>query len=346
MNRLPGMNRLRLSAASRLIAVLLLTSTPAAADYASAGFKQWSFDYQGTATEVAVWYPASTDSIAIEAGPFTLNVAPAAPLPVARHPLLVISHGTGGSAIAHHPLAEALAAAGFIVAALTHPGDNYQDRSLVADARYFADRPRQLAAMLSAIGSDAQLSQLIDNDRVGAIGHSVGAYTVAALLGAEADRAGLIEHCQRVVDDPSCEYRDPTRGVSNEAAESFSLPASAQAGAINDLPVIRSAVLLAPFGRVISAASRIDESIRVLIIAAEHDEIVPARYHLERLRVVAPAAEVSEAAGAGHFSFIAPIAPRWHSQLAEVAIDPAGLERATFNQWLATKLVNWFNSSL
>jgi predicted dienelactone hydrolase len=46
-------------------------------------------------------------------------------------PLVLISHGTGGSGASHYDTALALALAdeGFVVAALTHTGDNYMDRA-------------------------------------------------------------------------------------------------------------------------------------------------------------------------------------------------------------------------
>ena len=55
-------------------------------------------------------------------------------------PLVLISHGTAGSEASHYDTALALADAGFVVAALTHTGDNYMDQSYVGNRKNLMDR--------------------------------------------------------------------------------------------------------------------------------------------------------------------------------------------------------------
>ena len=162
-----------------LLAIAVCGWSPASANNTNVGLMQWSFNYHDTRVPVAIWFPTPEPASPIKAGPFTLVAASNVAMRETQHPLVIISHGTGGSNIAHHPVAEALAKNDFMVAALTHPGDNYQDRSLVADDRYFDERPRQLAALLRALSTDDNLGPLIDRERVGAVGHSAGGYSVA-----------------------------------------------------------------------------------------------------------------------------------------------------------------------
>jgi predicted dienelactone hydrolase len=70
----------------------------------------------------------------------TQVVAAGAPIVGEHLPLIVMSHGNGGFFGGHADTAQALAQAGFVVAALTHPGDNYKDQSR---ATAMADRPRR-----------------------------------------------------------------------------------------------------------------------------------------------------------------------------------------------------------
>lgn len=156
-----------------LLAIMPVAATTlVATTKTNAGLMQWTFTHHNSNVPVAIWYPTTEPADHIKAGPFTLTAANNPPLENKKHPLLILSHGTGGSNIAHHTIAEELAKAGFLVAALTHPGDNYQDRSLVSDERYFDERPRQLEALLYEISRDPQLKDLIDINRIGAIGHS------------------------------------------------------------------------------------------------------------------------------------------------------------------------------
>ena len=62
-------------------------------------------------------------------GPFTLSVAKAAQPLQGTRPLVVISHGTGGSPLTHRELARHLASLGFVVAMPEHPHDNRGDVS-------------------------------------------------------------------------------------------------------------------------------------------------------------------------------------------------------------------------
>lgn len=105
-----------------LAALLLTTGAPAA----EARSQQAGFEHQVTTdgTEVGVWYPASGTPVHKRLGLYAQDVVPDAPAPKDRHPLIVISHGTGGDFAGHVDTAIALARGGFIVAALTHPGDN------------------------------------------------------------------------------------------------------------------------------------------------------------------------------------------------------------------------------
>ncbi len=318
---------------------------------AHAGLMSWSFGYHDTAVSVAIWYPSSTPARAIPAGPFSLHAASNGEwLPASGHadqyPLLIISHGTGGSSIAHHRIADSLAIAGYLVAAIEHPGDNYQDRSLVANKQYFDERPRQLQALMAALASDPALGARIDPSRVGAIGHSAGGYSVAALLGANPDRDALIAHCAEQNDDPSCGYADPSVGVTTPTDMPFQLPPEADSAVGHPTLTIQSAALLAPLGSVVSASSRISAEIDVLIMDAEQDAILPSQYHADRIHKSAPHAHRTTAKGAGHFSFISPVVAAWAESLGEVAEDPTGFDRDQFNTHVSQTLQAWFDSTL
>ena len=88
-------------------------------------------------------------------------------------------------------MAEALAARGYLVAALRHPGDNWQDQSLRTQRaeQYFDERPRQVSRVIDTLLADPAWSPRIARDargaRVGAVGHSAGGYTVIALAGGQ-----------------------------------------------------------------------------------------------------------------------------------------------------------------
>src|SRR5262245_61609593 len=86
------------------------------------------------AIAVDVWYPVDTEHAdgtptfydfgAFSAGMFSQAALDgAAPAEIVGFPLVVYSHSAGGLAFEANTLTEGLAAHGFVVAALTHPGD-------------------------------------------------------------------------------------------------------------------------------------------------------------------------------------------------------------------------------
>lgn len=124
------------------------------------------------------------------------------------YPLILSSHGHGGTY--HHTIYvhENLASHGFVVMAMWHPGDTFRDSLL-------AQNPEQQAALAEAfIGSlvlrpqdirqtldyaellaEDMLVGLIDLEHVGAMGMSYGGYTALAVAGARLDFSGLADLC-------------------------------------------------------------------------------------------------------------------------------------------------------
>ena len=107
---------------------LCLTATLAQA----AGFRLIDVpaDVDGPALNGAMWYPCSEPPSEIDLGNIAVPGVKDCPISGDKLPLVVVSHGRGGSFIGHHDTAETLADAGFIVAAINHPGDTASDMPL------------------------------------------------------------------------------------------------------------------------------------------------------------------------------------------------------------------------
>lgn len=134
---------------------------------------------------IALWvlYPARAPEHAERVGPYSLPVAIDAAVAGERLPLVVISHGNGGSPWIYRDLAAHLVRAGFVLALFEHPGDNRSDRSLSGTAANLVNRPRHVKLVIDAVLADAHLGKHVAATAIGAIGHSIGAYTVLALAG-------------------------------------------------------------------------------------------------------------------------------------------------------------------
>ena len=101
---------------------------------------------------VALWYPTtSTPRPTTFISGTLLSVARDAPVSGDRRPVVLISHGNGGSALSHVDLAMDLASAGYVVAAPTHAGDNHADQSRQGSPALFSERAGQIRATLDYV---------------------------------------------------------------------------------------------------------------------------------------------------------------------------------------------------
>src|SRR5438105_3262818 len=85
---------------------------------------------KGLSFPVLVLYPTRVPSIPTAFGPYTIDVSPDAPVVEGRFPLVVVSHGTGGSHLLYRTIGAHLAKEGYVVALLEHPGNNRNNNAL------------------------------------------------------------------------------------------------------------------------------------------------------------------------------------------------------------------------
>lgn len=99
--------------------------------------------------------------------------------------LVVLSHGSGGAADNLAWLAEALWAAGFLVAAVDHHGNSCDEELLPEGAAFWWERPADLSVVVDHLQETEHVKG------VAVVGYSLGGYTAAAVLGARIDKAKL-----------------------------------------------------------------------------------------------------------------------------------------------------------
>ncbi|MDO5653013.1 MAG: dienelactone hydrolase [Brachymonas sp.] len=169
-------------------------STAGAGAIVSAGFKNLHVPAEGDIKpiDVKLWTPCEKplQGPFSPGGPFALQAVAGCPVAGAgKFPLIVVSHGRGGTAFAHHDTAEALASAGFIVATFNHPGDNAFDLSNADDFSVLYHRPAQVKRVIDYLLATAPEAERIDANRIGFFGFSRGGYTGLVLAGATPDFA-------------------------------------------------------------------------------------------------------------------------------------------------------------
>jgi predicted dienelactone hydrolase len=323
---------------------VLLATGPASAT--EAGWRPFDAPAQNSSQvpiHVVLFYPTQDSARSIPMGPFTPTVAINGKPDAIVKGLVVLSHGTGGAELNHAFLAEALAKNGYLVAAIKHPGDNWQDQSLFSGpgGYYFSERPRQASRVIDAILSDPEWRPRISVDargpRVGAVGHSAGGYTVLALAGGVPDLMRIVSHCKTDSDDPI--FCSMGRRVTNSGAEKVSFEGMRDSR-------VRAVAALAPMGVVFSARSLATISIPTTIYAGDKDTFLVPRYHAEWVQQNVVKADYHAIQNAGHYAFTDTPSMPIPSPDGDLRANPEGFDRAAFLKQLAIALNQFIDRAL
>ncbi|HEV7309203.1 alpha/beta hydrolase family protein [Ensifer sp.] len=176
------------------------------------GFRQIEiFPASARPLHVALWYPTPDRTGAVAVGENRAFVGISAIVNAAAtdevSPLVVLSHGYGGSWRNLNWLASRLVQQGYIVAAPDHPGTTTFDRN-AKDAAMSFERPRDLSRTIDALVADPQLGGRIDESQIAAVGHSLGGWTVTALAGARFDTELFRAGCRVNASPRACALSD------------------------------------------------------------------------------------------------------------------------------------------
>jgi predicted dienelactone hydrolase len=299
--------------------------------------RQIAPDPDGAPLEVAIWYPSQAAAAPLATGAISQTVALDGPIAGSKLPLIVISHGTGGSYLSHYDTALALAQAGFIVVAPSHTGDTYQDqrRSL-----YILERPRHISRVLDYMLSGWQQSAAIDPGRIGMFGFSAGGFTTLVSIGGQPDMRTIAPFCS----DHASHFACQLLARSQASAQQPSAP-GAQGTAD---PRIKAAVVAAPALGFSFAQVGLDHvSVPVQLWRAEDDTILPAPWYAEPVRAALPhPPEYEVVAHAGHFDFLAPCSTLLAARAPEICRSAPGFDRQAFHQRFNDKVVRFLREQL
>jgi dienelactone hydrolase len=121
-----------------------------------------------------------------------------------RFPLIVLSHGTGGSALQMAWLGTILARRGYIAVAVNHPGNNATENYMPQGFSTWWERARNLSTVIDFVLSDPMFGKRIDSNRIGAAGFSLGGYTMIEIAGGVTDVDALRQFCPSSRADGLC----------------------------------------------------------------------------------------------------------------------------------------------
>ncbi|MCB1166441.1 MAG: alpha/beta fold hydrolase [Leptospiraceae bacterium] len=255
-------------------------------------------------------YPSTQTPIDTHIGPFPISVCPEGPIAEGQFPLVIISHGGGGSHLLYRTIALHLAGNGFFVAMPEHYGNNRTDNSLGDTDRNIALRTHHISLLIDEL---LNATDGPSGSRLGLIGHSMGGATALALAGAK----------------PWSRQRLPIPVTSDNR--------------------IAALVLLAPATAWFQHPDSFEEiTVPILAYRAQHDSITP-RWQTELLvekKKVGPVPIIREVPGAGHLSFLAPYPESMKRPDFPPSQDPSGFDRVTFHETLKSEILEFLSELL
>ncbi|WP_411679437.1 alpha/beta hydrolase family protein [Clostridium thailandense] len=260
---------------------------------------------------VLVQYPTNESSAPMAFGPYTMDVCINAKLLEGGFPLVIISHGSGGSHLLYRTISTYLAKNGFIVAMVEHYGNNRNNNELENTEDNLILRPKHISLTIDKLLSDNFFGKHIIGDKIAVIGHSMGGYTALALAG----------------------------GVprTREGKKIETTPD----------PRIKVIVLLAPgAGWFMNGLDNV--TIPILALTAEHDPITPSWNTETVLKSIPDESLVTfrQVTNAGHFSFLSPFPESMRNPKFLPSTDPEGFEREKFHVKLPKEILAYLNKKL
>lgn len=280
--------------------------------------RNWRGDAQKS-LRCTIWYPASETAVELrqtvgdpaaplfEAG----MAAPGAPFAPSEYawPLVLLSHGTGGSAIQMAWLGTALARAGFIAVAVDHPGNNSLAPMTPEGMALWWERATDLSEVLDGMLADGEFGPRIDPKLVAAAGYSLGGYTVLELAGARTDIHRLFELCAKNDDNAVCHVPE-AHGMGSvddilRATRKTSGESLARSGESYRDPRIRAVFAIAPaLGFTLTEESLREIKRPVEMVVGDADRIAPADSNADYVQTFVRGAGVTLLPKVSHYTFL------------------------------------------
>lgn len=322
------------------------------------------YNWRGAKTHAlltTVWYPAVVSAAEHPTEIPGLNIfvlgaaaqdADLASSP-AKFPLIVISHGTGGSGPSMAWLGTELARHGYIAAAVNHPGNNAGEAYTAEGFSTWWERARDLSVVIDSMLADAKFGKRLDPHRIGAAGFSLGGYTMIEIAGGVTDPAAFNAFCASAKADGICKS-PPEFPTLLEDFDRLSRTDPAFQNALHHAgdsyrdPRVRAVFAMAPaLGPAFRSASLATIAIPVGIVAGQADANVPIASSARYFAAHIPRAHLTIFPGnVGHYVFLDSCTDVGRQSRPMLCRDASGVDRDDIHRRTTAMAVEFFDRTL
>ena len=285
----------------------------------------------------SVWYPCATRAAQeIRIGNRVVFGAKDCEIVGSKLPLIVISHGRMAWFGAHHDTASALADAGYMVAAINHPGDNSFDDSRVDSLAVFEERPADITRLLNFMLGGWSYESKIDHERIGLFGFSMGGYTGLVVIGSNPNFRGDLASCEGNPLRACAQLRNNERPTGPPVHDSR----------------VKAAVIVDPSPSIFFPAESL-KAVNVPVQLWSSDPKLSKQFDsgccgLGIRNRLPSKADFHLATGAIHVSFLAPCSPeeKQKPEFFRICTDAPGFDRIAFHRDFHSEVLGFFRRSI
>ncbi len=268
-----------------------------------------------------VFYPSTAATGVTRVGSYELHATRGAVALPGAKPLVVISHGHGGSDLGHHDVLDG--------------------------------RPIQVRALIGYLLNDPHWKTLVDPDRIGVTGFSAGGYTALMVVGAVPHFELFVAYCKRHPDDAEdCamlqkwQSEGPAGAAKLQAALTGLRDGLHRWGNPDDSRV-KAAFVMAPLSLVFDAAGLASINRPVFLYYGQNDPVLlPNENVLHIAPLIKTLIGIKMIPKAGHYVFLSPCSPQLAREVPNVCKDPPGVNRALVHRQINAAALAFFRKTL
>lgn len=260
----------------------------------------------------------------------------------AQFPLVLFSHGTGGNRLACRWFCEGLAGEGFMVAAVDHYGNTF-DNPIPQEFVTIWQRPQDITFVLSQLLQDKTVSRQIDTSKIVAAGFSIGGYTALALAGAKIDWNNIIKFIHTPQGYKEVNIPEMPGLIKMFEQENIN-------NSFNNAPNLKDARIKAVFvmapaaGQGFSSKKQMNEvKVPVYIVGAASDSIAPVKTNAAHYKKLIPRSKAYLIKGkAGHYVFLNEGTDQMKDAAPVFFKDADGVVRRNIHKQVVSKASRFF----
>ncbi|MBC6442819.1 MAG: hypothetical protein GDA53_06815 [Rhodobacteraceae bacterium] len=327
-------------------AALFLCVSDAHADVAGLQVAEVFMPHHETPTRVAIWYPGTSQGAPslYAKNPVFEGVKAHMDVPVSpgQYPVVLFSHGMGGTDRAQAWLGAALAERGAITVMVNHPNSTWGDFDMTEGIRHWT-RAQDMSAALDAVLDMQAFSDSLDTNRVMGAGFSYGGWTALSLGGVRGNHAGIVDACTTYAQMDACGIF-MSEEVNMQGIDSATWNASYADARVTHVAAIDPGLV---WGLEQSDTAELVPSTLLIGFGGEDDRSLATNFDRSGLAAFLADRRIERFDPAYHFSAMPICTPSGAAILAEerddpVCTDPAGSDRAAIH----AKIIDLFAEEL